>query len=258
MTPKKKGKKKAARRPAWYRFKIDAFTPDTMPMARLAEYLAELAQILGEPKSVHLTGIEEGSTAVVHKVEHEAIPKVRSRVEAVERGDAPRDAQDAYRKVNSYLREDNASAVLRERKTGPKILIFPGTEEAEETFPSVNQVGSITGMVMRVGGTGDQIPVILESEGEQIAHLHANRHVAKALARHLFEPVRLVGQGYWMRDADGEWNLKHFRIDGFEEVDSGSLSEALTELRAVAGEWDEGIYEELEAIRHGRASNGSD
>ena len=53
-----------------YLFKIEAFTPETMPMARLAKYLTELAAILGESKSVHLIRIESGSTALVHKIEH--------------------------------------------------------------------------------------------------------------------------------------------------------------------------------------------
>ena len=35
-----------------YRFRIDAFSPETLPMARLAEYLRQLAVILGEPNDV--------------------------------------------------------------------------------------------------------------------------------------------------------------------------------------------------------------
>jgi hypothetical protein len=262
MTPAKKKPKKssnpARRGDREYRFKIDAFTPETMPMARLAEYIRELAAILGEHKSVHLLRIEEGSTALVHAIEREAIPKIRARAEAVRRGDAPRDAQEAYRKVNRFLREDNATAILRESKTGPKILEFPGRDEAEDTFPSVNQFGSISAVLIRVGGVGDQIPVLLESEGQQIAGCHTNRHLAKNLAHHLFEPVRVSGQGYWMRDAEGEWNLNHFRIDSFEPLDGKTLSAALTELRAVAGDEVKGIYEDLRAIRRGRSSNGGD
>ena len=93
-----------------------------MPMARLAEYLIELAEILGEPKSVHLVGIEPGSTTLVHEIEHEAIPKVQTRVQAVRLGEGPRDAHEAYKKVNRYLREDNARAVFRKGKTGAKGL----------------------------------------------------------------------------------------------------------------------------------------
>lgn len=36
-----------------YRFKIDAYSPDTMPMARLAQYMGELAVLLGEREAVH-------------------------------------------------------------------------------------------------------------------------------------------------------------------------------------------------------------
>ena len=36
-----------------YRLKIDAYTPETMPMGRLAEYMADLAVILGERAAVH-------------------------------------------------------------------------------------------------------------------------------------------------------------------------------------------------------------
>ena len=244
--------------PGEYLFKIEAFTPETMPMARLAEYLAELAAILGEPKSVHLVRIEAGSTTLVHKIEHEAIPKVHARTEAVRLGGAPRDAQTAYRRVNRFLREDNARAVLRKGKRGAKVLEFPGREEAEDVFSAVNQAGSISGVVVRVGGTGDSIPVLMESEGEPIAGCHTNRHLAKSLAHHLFEPVRLGGQGYWMRDGEGRWLLKHFRIDSFETLEPTTLGSALTELRAIAGEWDEGAYEELGKIRRGRLASGSD
>jgi len=46
-----------------YRFKIDAYTPDTMPMSRLAEYMRELSEMLGEPSAVHFERLEPGSTA---------------------------------------------------------------------------------------------------------------------------------------------------------------------------------------------------
>ena len=41
-----------------YRFEIDAFTPATIPMARLAEYVSDLAKMFGNNSSVHLGRIE--------------------------------------------------------------------------------------------------------------------------------------------------------------------------------------------------------
>lgn len=241
-----------------YRFTIDAFTPRTLPMARLAQYLAKLADVLGERKHVHLVSIEEGSTALVHEIEPTAVPNVRSRVQAVGRGEAPRDAQEAYRSLDGYLREDRARAVLRERDNDQKVLEFPGADDAEDPYPLVREHGRILGVVIRVGGTGDRIPILIESDGEPISGCHASRDVAKILAHHLFEPVRLVGKGSWLRDAEGRWKVQRFNIEAFESIKSTKVSEALSELRAVAGDWTEEDYRDLERIRQGPKHNGGD
>lgn len=257
MAEGSKGRGRRAR-PDEFRFKIEAYTPDTMPMARLAEYLSELATILGEEGSVHLLRIEPGSTALVHRIEREAIPKVQARAKSVVRGEGPAEAQRAYRNVNRYLREDNAKAVFRKGIRGRRIIEFPGAEDAEDEFPSVSQAGSLSGEVLRVGGSQDRVPVLMESEGELIAGCHANRQVAKALARHLFESVILHGIGHWMRDDEGLWNLRHFRIDSFEPQEAGSLSEALTKLRSISGDLGDAAYSDVKALRRGSLNGAMD
>ena len=57
-----------------YRFRIDGFTPDTLPMARLAEYIADLAVIFGEKELVHFVGIEKGSAILIQKIDAVAAP----------------------------------------------------------------------------------------------------------------------------------------------------------------------------------------
>lgn len=47
-----------------YVFWIDAYTPATIPMERLAEYLTALAKMLGHGGSVHFNRLEKGSTKV--------------------------------------------------------------------------------------------------------------------------------------------------------------------------------------------------
>lgn len=48
-------------KPHIYRFVIDGLALETLPMARLAAYLADLAKLMGEAKQVHFTDIGEGS-----------------------------------------------------------------------------------------------------------------------------------------------------------------------------------------------------
>ena len=82
-----------------YEFQIDAFSPATIPMARLAQYLAELAALLGQPERVHFEKLKKGSVRLVARVEHEAIPKVRMRSRRQATLRLPRTCADHTRKL---------------------------------------------------------------------------------------------------------------------------------------------------------------
>ncbi len=145
-----------------FRWRIDAYTPETMPLARLAEYLSELAKILGEDHSIHLVQVEPGSTVLVHRIDPEAVPKIRERVAAVRRGDAPASAMHSYNNVNKLLRDDGASASLL--ADGAEILEFPGKMAKLPHFPAISERGEIDGEILRVGGASDPVPILLATE----------------------------------------------------------------------------------------------
>ena len=232
-----------------FRLKIEAYTPDTMPMQRLAQYLAELALMLGEGTSVHFVKLESGSTVVVHQIEREAVPKIKGRIASIRRGIGPRDSVRAYRKINRMLREDNGSAVWKEEKTSVDVLIFPGADDADEKVSGISQQGFVDGEVVRVGGLQNIVPIMLKCEEEELSGCWAGRSVAKALARRLFEPVRLFGTGRWNRNDEGRWKLDIFRVESFKALRDVSLSEALTELRMIPASWDQTSFDELGEFR---------
>ena len=205
--------------------------------------------MLGEPASVHFGHLARGSTVLVHRVEHEAIPKVQDRISSVRRGEAPVEPLRAYRAINRLLREDNAAGHLREGKA--IVIKFPGKNEAEEKFPSVRQQGAIDGIVTRVGGADATAHVLLEAEGKQVTGCYTTREIAKQLGRKLYEAVRLFGRGRWSRDSEGVWALQSFKIESFEPLSDAPLSEALTDLRAIPAEWDDDAFSELQVIRQG-------
>ncbi len=242
-----------------FRFKIDAYSPETMPMARLAEYLAQLAIILGELNAVHLVRLEGGSTIVVHKIEREAVPKVVDRVTSVRVGNGPLDAVRANRRINQFLREDNAVGVLSEESA--EIIRFPGRELSEEKFESVKQQATIDGEVIRIGGSQKNVPIILQSEDEELSGCWAPRAIAKRLAVRLFEPVRLFGRGRWTRNFEGKWALDHFTVDSFQELRDEPLSKTIAGLRTITAHWEDSTVDELLALRDGNGAetaNGGD
>lgn len=228
-------------------FRIDAFRPETLPMARLAEYLTQLAVLLNEARSVHLVRIEGGSTVLVHEIDEAAVSNVEKRVDGVRDGIAPAPATDAFDKMNRYLVEDDATATLHRGGATAHVLEFPGST-TEINVPAVKQTGTVSGVVVRVGGVGKRIPVLLQSQGRQTTGCHADKETAKELGRYLFEPVRLYGDGQWRRTADGAWEVDRFRIARFSPLDKGTLSEVLAKLRPVAANWGDEAYEDLESI----------
>ncbi|CCV04480.1 conserved hypothetical protein [Mesorhizobium metallidurans STM 2683] len=234
-----------------YRFKIDAYSPDTMPMARLAQYMGELAALLGEQNAVHFRRVTKGSTVLNARIDREAAPKVRDRVASVRAGDAPGEPMRAFNMLNKFLRDDNAIGILRDTAPSGIIVRFPGREIAEEKFASIRQQGSIDGLVTGIRGKDDTIHITIQSEGQQISGCETNRTIAKQLGAKLFEPVRLFGRGRWSRDADGEWALQYFKIESFEALQDVSLTNALAALREIPAEWGDDAYSELEKLRHG-------
>ena len=226
-----------------YRFVIDeSFTPETLPMARLAEYMADVAELLGEKPYVHFVQIEPGSAVLLQDVEHEAYPKVRTRVFDVKRGEGPTDAKRAYEVINRRLAADNASGVLSEEQEpntpATRVLDFPGRRMfVDSEYGPLTQLGTLQGVVIVVGGESDPVPVHLH-DGDQVYICRAKRQIAKELAANIFGlPVRVKGSGRWFRDSYGTWTLKTFTITSFDVLENTSLSEVIGTLRHVPGKW---------------------
>ena len=114
------------------------------------------------------------------------------------------------------------------------VMRFPGREQPPPlTFGAFNQPGVLDGVLIRIGGRDDTVPVHLR-DGETIHMCNATCDMAKRLAAHLCgEVLRVQGEGRWERDADGVWRMKRFNITGFEELDGAPLGKVVERLRAV-------------------------
>jgi len=221
-----------------YRFKIDAFTPETMPMARLAEYLTDLAKLLGTQDSVHLIKVEPGSTVPVMLVEYEDEPKVRERLHAVHNNEGPEEAMRAAVEINRRLVRDNARGDLID-PIGKSIIKFPGRDRAiNVSYGPFSQPGSLDGVLIGVGGKRDPVPVHLQPRNEADIHIcYASRTLAKQLAQHIFGPMlRVSGTGRWFRDPDGKWIMERFMVVGFDVLRETKLRDVVGKLRQIPSE----------------------
>lgn len=240
------------KRPIRYKFKIDAFTPETLPMARLAEYMADLADLLGNAEKVHFIRLDEGSTVLVHAVDWEAGPKVAERIRSVKRDDALPEVLKAYRSIDHRLASDNAIGRLIPPGKD-NVIEFPGrSRPASQTYGPFTQQETVDGVPIMIGGKTDPVPVHLE-EGDIVHLCHASRAIAKRLAEHLFASVvRVTGNARWHRDPDGTWVKDRFSITDFCLLKDEPLGETVQRLRSAAGSPEsDNVLEALDKIRHG-------
>ena len=219
-----------------YQFKIDGpYKPATIPMSRLAAYMAALANLLGEEPSVHFDEVKEGSAILVAKVDEPAQPKVHGRVQKVRVGDAPQDAQKAFRALDDLLAGDNATGRLT--SGSDNVIEFPGvTRPKPIKYGPVKQEGTVEGRIVRIGGTDDSIHVHLKDGAVTLSAIETKPDLAKELGRYLFDSiVRLHGVGTWLRNESGAWELKKFKAERFDVLDDAPLREVVDALRAAPG-----------------------
>ena len=218
-----------------YRFVIDAWDPRELPMTRLAEYMTDLSRLFGEGEHVHFDRLEPGSTVLVQHVDGDAAPAVQERLGIAASSDASEDIAKCYRAIDQRLAEDSASGSLRQ-SNGAEILHFSGHQRVQPpTFGPFRQDGCFDGILIRVGGKDDTVPVHLQ-DGDVIHSCNATREMARRLGPYLYGgTIRVLGNGRWKRDAEGQWILLRFDIKDFETLDDRPLPELVKQLREVPG-----------------------
>lgn len=239
-----------------YSFTIsESYTPSTIPLDRLAAYIAGVARLLGESSNVHLDTIEEGSVAIRVRVEEHARPKVRERVHAIRTGSAPKEALKAYTELDEMLRRDNAVGALA-GDAQDVVVPFPGKRRPEPVvFGPFRQAGHIDGQVYRIEGRDETKHVGVRDGDRDYGSLITTEAVALRLRHMLWDrTLRFHGVGSWIRHGNGTWELKNFRISDFEPLDDASLDDVVKRLRATRGSElavVPGVVQKLLADRHG-------
>jgi hypothetical protein len=215
-------------------FKLQKSSPDTLSMTRLVDYLKHLATILGSEKNVHFVRVGDGSADLLIDVEETVEEKITNRVQAAFQRRADKNVLDAFDRISTLLEEDDTPAIL-EWTEGNILGEFRAQQDGEEVFGPFWQQGHLEGMLVKIGGLDETVPVHLLFEGTHYI-CNASRDLAMELAPYLYRsPIRVFGNGKWYRTAEGKWELHWFDIKSFEPLDDFSLPEIIAKLRAIPG-----------------------
>jgi hypothetical protein len=236
------------------RFRIEGTTPHALPMARLANYLSELAKLFGNKQHVHFLRVETGSAPCVIEVDQEYEEPVLARIKNAELKRGPRDVVTAGRALRAMLKKDALWAEFQ-RENGEVVASYPlTTQKKQETFGPFWQDGSLDGMVVRLGGIDETLPVHLLYEGRAYI-CNAGRDTVKELGPYIWgNPVRVHGRGKWYRNEQGIWEMMFFDIQRWEPLEASTLSDSIARLRAIPNNElrsFENPLEEMRKIRHG-------
>lgn len=220
-----------------YQLWIDAYSPETIPMERLAAYLAAFAKLLGHTTSVHFSRVESGSTAPVALVQREAAPKVLARVVRAGKPDAANDERAAFREINELARLDNAVATLfRVPPSGDKseVLQFPGRNTPRKSkFGPFKEPAVVVGELVRVGGKDLSAHAsLVDAEGKSWS-CQIRKDLAQRMAPYLYCSLRVTGEARWERDEEGVWILLSFKVADFEALPDDDLIEGVRKLRGL-------------------------
>lgn len=219
-----------------FKLRITAYSPDTIPMNRLAEYMLQVAALMGSEAHVHFKGLKKGSTVLCVKVEQEDVPKVSERLAKANNPDAPADVLRSFKALNDLLRADGARATLKHGSA--QIIKFPGCDRPViQRIGPVKEAGQLEGTVISVGGKDSTKHIrMLGHGGEEYKLTTRSLELAKDLGNNLFSPVRVNGMGTWYRNEDGQWELENFIVQSCEPLEDISLVEAVAALRDIDGD----------------------
>jgi hypothetical protein len=219
-----------------YTLRIDSFTPKTLPAARFAEYVTQLAKMFGENHGVHFKELTEGSAKLALFIDAPERQKVRQRVAGILDGSSPKETIVAHQNLNEMLAEDGAIAELV-GDNGAVVLEFVGRNKPKPiNYGPFQQEATVRGQLVRIGGQDATSHVILQDGSLTLSGISTSRSLATELGKYLYGPtISLSGRGKYFRLESGEWKMVSFTAVSFEILDDRPLSEIVTDLRAVQG-----------------------
>ncbi|MDP2120124.1 MAG: hypothetical protein Q8K28_09495 [Hoeflea sp.] len=230
-----------------YTFRIEDFTPESMPFGRLVEYYSEIKRMLGVAENMHLTNVFESSHGSAFAVDRNYETKLVRRLTEISQGTAPKSAKRAHNSINAMLKEDGTSGRFCDPQ-GHSVIIFPGKRIDESNALRVRDAASFVGEIYHIAGTQYDAKVRISTDTYGAVFCTTTREIAKSLRDFLFEDVKVNGRGVWSRTADGDWDISDFVITDFAPIKRESLRDSVDRIRRLEINWPNDTLAEIAAF----------
>lgn len=230
-----------------YTFKIENFTPESMPFGRLVDYYLEIKKMLGVADNLHLVDVVEGSHGSAFRIDREHETAVLTRVMELNEGTAPKSAVRARDAINAMLRDDETSGSFFDSR-GENIIPFPGNKTTKGSQIRVRGAANFVGELYHIAGTKNDAKVRINTDAYGVVFCETSKEIAKALRDFLFESVKVSGRGMWTKSQSGKWDIDNFIITDFAPVKSESLRQSVDRLRDLKIDWPKDPIGEIDKL----------
>jgi hypothetical protein len=221
-----------------YSLHIGGVTHESLGMARLAEYIARFAELLGSEARPVFAGTVRGSVVVRARDRNEIPALTRARMrDAATNDETP--ARAPYQRIAQLLLADGARGKVLDRANAT-VIEFPRQRPAATLAReyTVNDVAEVDGVVVGVEGVDDtaHLRLLDQATGKTTNINVRDMNLAReAAAQFRGMIIRVRVHGTWRRDADGQWLPQMLYADGIEQLDQSDALTSFRALRAIPG-----------------------
>lgn len=220
-----------------YTFRIQNYSPETLPFERMLQYYQNLANMLGESQSMHLLDITESSHASTIKVDGSATANLQYRLYDLKNETAPTAALSARAAIGQLLAEDNTSATFEDDR-GNNVIVFPNPKPDAVQPIRIRDTAAFVGELYHIAGTPQNAKVRLQTDDFGVVFCTTTKSVAKEMRDYLFENIKVAGRGQWTKNTEtSRWDIGAFTITDFSPVIKESLKTAIERVRGLEIEW---------------------
>lgn len=218
------------RAPDWtYMLRILGTSPRTLPMDRLAEYLAEFAALLGAENEPVFAGMVNASAGLKARLPARRRASAWKRLQEAKYRPASRPGCH-LRKIEALLGEDAFGPAELKDSADNVIYLFQPTKQADVLTARIQQEGEVDGVVTGMVGADDTMHLYLRDATSRDYRLVVrNEDLARRLLSHFrVGSVRVRVHGHWVRTEDG-WMPESGKctVDAFDVLDETPLSDVL-------------------------------
>lgn len=241
-----------AQRSDWdYVLRLKGVTLETLGMARLAQYMAEFAALLGEDAKPVFAGVVKGSVNLRarSRTEFPALTKSRLRHAAFD-DDAP--GHKSFDKLTSLMLSDGARGDVLD-KSSAKVIDFPSKPPRAKSASReyiVADTGEVRGVVVAVEGIDDTAHIRLQdaATGTTTSVQVRNMDLARRAATYFRGPiVSLSVRGTWRRDEAGSWHPHSLYAEGIEPLEQEDALATFNALKKASTGWSRMSAEQADA-----------